>query len=240
MHRYSQLRDGNTRLTDAQRSQVAIFIALLHARTPITRTNLERIASTVIERQARERALSPEFPQSMRLANQAPEMSDEHVESLRQLLIRPGAIRCKIDPRFSLETIITITDRLSRIIFQMSWRYAVAPLGCHFLTNDNPLFWDDPDAPQPLRNGLASRNTILTIPLGREVALVASWIENAERLERVPEKVVTDINDRTISTADRWIFASRKEEAARALARWKFLKDHGHPIGPRRVLVSDN
>jgi Protein of unknown function (DUF4238) len=124
----------------------------------------------------------PDFARTMREANKGHERSDSEIERGRQLMLRLGAVRCTIIPEFTLLSVLNVTNSPARIIFQMGWHLAIPPLGKHFLTSDNPVFWNDPTAPFPHRNGLASRNVTLTFAIGPELAVVASWRDASDQV----------------------------------------------------------
>ena len=230
-----KLRDGGCRLSDSQRSRLAVFIALLFTRTPASRDALEGLAAKMIEAVARSKARGPEFARSMREASKGREISDDRIEELRRKLLRPGAIRCRIIPEFTLLSILNATDTLARIFFDLSWRFVIPPLGKHFLTSDNPVFWFDPNASSPFCNGLASRDMSLTFPIGPELALVGSWRDEDDSYYRVDDTIVDDINGIVIASTERWAIAARREEAETALRRRLQMKSDGVRLGPRRI-----
>ncbi len=230
-----KLRDGSFRLSDPERSRVAVFIALLFARTPTSRDAVEGLATKMIEAVVRRDARGPDFARTMREANKGREISDSRIEELRRPLLRPGAFRCRIIPEFTLLSILNVTDTVARIIFELRWRFAIPPLGKHFLASDNPVFWYDPKASSPFCNGLASRNMVLTFPIGPELALVGSWQDGSDSYNRVDDTIVDNINGIVVASAERWVVAARKEEAKAALRLWQQMKSRGVRLGPRRI-----
>lgn len=78
-----KLRDGGYRLSDSERSRLAVFIALLFARTPANRDAMEGLAAKMIEALARTKARGPEFARTMREASKGREISDNRIEELR-------------------------------------------------------------------------------------------------------------------------------------------------------------
>ena len=183
----------------------------------------------------RRKARGPEFARSMREAIKGREISDDRIEELRRKLLRPGAIRCRIIPEFTLLSILNATETFARIIFELRWRFAIPPLGRHFLTSDNPVFWFDPNASSPFCNGPASRDMLLTFPIGPELALVGSWQDVDDSYYRVDDTIVDEINGIVLASAERWVIAARKEEAETGLSRWLEMKRDGVRLGPRRI-----
>lgn len=235
-----KVRDGNFALSYAERSHLAYFIALLYARTPASREGMAHVSAKMLEAIASKRARDTGFAAAMREANKAHGLSDERIEELRRLFIAPGSIRYEVIPEFTLLQILYITDSLARIIFRMGWHFAIAPLGKHFVTSDNPVFWHDPTAPWPYCNGIASRNVILTFPIGPEVALVASWRDTSDSSYRMETSIMDCLNGTVVASADRWLIAARREEAEAALRLRREMKRGGARLGPRRVEISAN
>lgn len=230
-----RLRDGDCRMSDRERSQFAVFIAFLFARTPCSRKNIDTLAQKIVESHLSRKVRGVEFPGSFRKAHKGKEISDSRIEEVRQQLLKPSALRARIIPEFSLEYVLTIADTVARIVFDMRWRLAIPPLGKHFLTSDNPVFWYDPSAPPFSRHALASRNTILTFPIGPEVALVGSWSDGPHGYHRVDDSIVNDINQVAVSSADQWIIAVRKDEAESASCLRQVLMRRGVAVGPLRM-----
>jgi Protein of unknown function (DUF4238) len=230
-----RLRDGNCRMSDSERSRFAVFIAFLFARTPSSRKNIDSLAQKMIEGIVSGRVRSVDFPHSFRQANKGSQISDGRIEEVRQQLLKPGALRARIIPEFSLQYILTIADTVARMVFDMRWRLAIPPLGRHFLASDNPVFWYDPSAPRSSRHALASPNAILTFPIGPEVALVGSWSDGPDGYHRVGDSIVDDINQLVASSADRWIIAARQDEAESALCLRQALMRRGVAVGPLRM-----
>jgi|SRR5208282_5319428 len=225
-----RLRDGCCRLSDSERSWLAVFMASLHARTPSSRQNIDTLAQKMVESVFKRKVRASDFSHSFREANRGRDISDARIEQLQRLLIKP-----RIIPEFSLEQVLTITSTLARMIFEMCWRFTIPPIGKHFITNDNPVVWYDGSAPAPLRHALASRNTILLFPVGPEVALVGSWSDRPDGYDRIDDKVTESINQWIVSSADRWIIAARRDEAASSLCQWRAVKNRGVTLGPLQL-----
>jgi Protein of unknown function (DUF4238) len=133
----------------------------------------------------------------------------------------------------SLPFMINIASTITRFFFTMCWRFAISPLGHHFVTCDNPVFWYDATMPGPFAYGLGSPRTLVTFPLGPELALLMSHSKDGGGRERVNEDVVLFVNARMVQSAERFVFAARKEEADEAVALRRKLISAGIEVGPR-------
>jgi hypothetical protein len=229
-----RLRNGDWRLSDTDRADLANFMALLVVRTPAWRNHCEVMAGKLAQSVGRVAARHPShFARTMRGANKGRNLSDEKIEELRQAALKPGALECRGTPNFSLKFMLSITGSLAPIVFQMSWLYAVPPIGIHLLSGDNPVFWYDPTILPPRANGLGSKNCILTFPIGPEIALFGRWNQEPQRCDHVGDSVIDLVNQRIIRTAERFVFATRREEAETALERRQLMEQQGESTGPR-------
>ncbi|MGH9343836.1 MAG: DUF4238 domain-containing protein, partial [Terriglobia bacterium] len=214
----ARLRDGGPRPTDAQRLDLAVFIALLSTRTPGWRSSTEQLAGKLAESVMQESARHPVyFADLLRRTNSERTFSEEELERMRVETLDPGNFEYRANPVISLDLMIKAARELAKVIFTMNWCYAIAPVGKHFVTNDNPVFWYDPTQKPPIANGLASPGCILSFPLGPEIAIAAIWGQQTDVLQHVNAAMVDFVNQRIIRTADRSIFAARKEDADTAL-----------------------
>jgi hypothetical protein len=231
----ARLRDGGPQLTDAERSDLAIFIALLFTRTPGWRSPTEQSAAKLAEAVTQESARHPAyFADLLRRTNRDRTFSDEELERMRVETLDPSNFEYRANPVISLDMMVKVARALAKVIFLMNWCYAIAPVGRHFLTNDNPVFWYDPRARLPAANGLRSPGCILTFPIGPEIALSAIWGQQGDITQHVDAAMVDFVNQRIIRTADSCVFARRKEEADAALSRRAQLEAQNESVGPRR------
>jgi hypothetical protein len=231
----AQLRDGGPRPTDPQRSDLAVFIATLSTRTPGWRLPTDQIAAKLAESVMQESARHPAyFADLLRRTNSEKTFSDEELERMRVETLDPGNFEYRANPVISLDLMIKTARELTKVIFLMNWCYVVAPVGKHFVTNDGPVFWYDPQVRPPAANGLRSPGCILTFPIGPEVALTAIWGQQGDITQHVNAAMVDFVNQRIIRTADSCVFARCKEEAEEALARRAQMEARNESVGPRQ------
>jgi hypothetical protein len=112
---------------------------------------------------------------------------------------------------------------------EMKWSFLVAPQDQYFVTSDTPVHvkYADPEKvikeqgvniaevqtfPDLLCVSMRHPQTDLTFPLSPQLALYAGW-GCPEGYIGASAKDVSEINDRTIIMADRWVYASIKCEA---------------------------
>ncbi len=119
---------------------------------------------------------------------------DKHSQNDRSRIIFSKTIPIKMTPK--------ITDCLK----QMTWTFWTSKGSPKFLTCDNPVFF------LPGR-GIGNPNSELTFPISSYVAL---WLHRGqyqpEGFATVSQRVVQDINRRTISNATRYVFHCLDED----------------------------
>jgi hypothetical protein len=231
----ARIRAGDMLLTDAQRLDLAVFIALLSTRTPGWRSPTDHIAAKLAEATMQESARHPAyFADLLRRTNRDRTFTDEEMERIRVETLEPGNLEYRANPDISLDMMINLARELAKVMFLMNWCYAIAPADKHFITNDGPVFWYDPRVRPPEANGLRSPGCILTFPICPEVALTAIWGQQGDITQHVDASKVDFVNQRIVRTADSCVFACRKEEAEAALARRAQMEAQNESVGPRR------
>jgi len=106
------------------------------------------------------------------------------------------------------------------ILHKMNWTIFVS--GDHrFVTSDNPLFYDDPthDPSSPYGVGLLSKNIILTFPITKELALLATWSKGKFSYSKSTNKLVREINRRTIKSALKFVFSSEMSKGLNSIVQ---------------------
>ncbi len=231
----SHLLDGNFSLTDPQRGDLAHYMAFQVTRTPAWRSSCQQIVGDMANTWLRASASNREyFEGTFREANSASGLSAERLEELRRKFLDSRVDRVRATSTASLAFMIEVASTITRFFFTMCWRFALAPLGHHFVTCDNPVFWYDATMPARFAYGLGSPRTVVTYPLGPELALLMSHCKDVGGRERVDEDVVLFVNARMVRSAERFVFAARKEEAHAALALRRKLVSAGIEVGPRK------
>lgn len=110
-------------------------------------------------------------------------------------------------------------------IYNMNWRFLVAPDNSDFISSDNPVCLCRPDAENKFGPGsygavagLKHLDVELTFPLSSRVALLAGWI-NSDDLNyfAVTKEFVDNVNYRTIRFAET-VFAAKKSDLENIIA----------------------
>ena len=191
------------------------FVALLHGHNPQFRNSLSSFETTVVKQVLRLLFFSPERYESyIQREREVGKEVPEYEEAKRFVEKEGFDIRYGHGHhlRYELQAINAVLLLLS----QRQWSLFIAEEGASdFVCSDRPValvtIGDPPQNPDHLYNiggpGLARSDTELTMPLNRRMALAATF-EGNSYVRTVEEKIVADINGRTIHFAARQIYCS--------------------------------
>ena len=203
------------------------FVALLYMHNPQIRNNLENNETTIIKQFMKSLFFKPERYEAYRQQQKAAGKELPDYETMKQFVasedydIKYGH---GYQLRYELES---INHTVFPLLVQRKWILLIAEDSASaFVCSDRPVAListgDPPENPDHPFNvggpGLGMRNTELTVPLNRRMALAATF-ENDSYITTVDKKIVAQINTRTINFAARQIFCSNLD--------FKYFKD-GH------------
>ena len=212
------------------------FIALLYRRNPQIRNNIGNCETTVIKQVARLLLFSPERYESYRQQEKAAGKELPEYEKMKQFVDSEDydiRYRHGHHLRYELESIDNI---IFPLLSQRKWSLFIAEEGANdFVCSNHPValipIGDPPENPDHPYNfggpSLAQRDTELTLPLNRRMALFAV-LGGSSYTGIVDEVTISHIDERTIRFAARHIYCSNLD--------FKFLD--GGTVKSGRYLVS--
>ncbi|MYC75038.1 DUF4238 domain-containing protein [Candidatus Poribacteria bacterium] len=192
------------------------FTALLYKRNPQIRNHIGNCKTTIIKQMARALFFKPEKYESYRQQQRAAGKELPKYETMKQFVesedydIRYGHGH---HLRYELEG---IDNAVFPLLSRRKWSLFIAEKGASdFVCSDRPValisIGDPPENPDHSYNfggpGLAQSNTKLTLPLNRRMALFSTF-EPLPDVHTVNDKVIADVNIRTILSAARQIYCS--------------------------------
>ncbi len=197
---FEQLESGQN-IDDVDRLIVAIYIQVAVLRVPRTRKILLGLVRRNADAIVAEMKSDPsEVPIGMSTAEFAA-LLDKRLEEI----IRYG-------PSGEPMRNPWIQRDLVELMFSMTWRIARLSDSETLLTGDNPVFFTD-------SFGLMHRDGEITFPISRKTVLHASWQGPWSGLLFTPGSsyAAGEINRRTATTAERFVFASNDDLDVKAL-----------------------
>jgi len=208
-------------LSKKDRAYFATFLTFMMVRVPNFRKNIENAAGELMKRVAIVCASNREGFEAMmkRFEKDTGKKIDMPVEQVRKSILN-GKYDIKADPQFSLAIALSNVRELTNIFFRMKWAFIKATEEYEFLTGDNPLFYCDPtrDRNSLYGVGLLNKNVEVTFPISKDLALFASW-KGKEVYIQAKNKMVKDINRRTVLAALRFVFSSERSDGINKLVQ---------------------
>lgn len=116
---------------------------------------------------------------------------------------------------------IGIADDIAPILYDRPWTL-VESLGAHFITSDNPVYrWVPPETRHPFYGdgGFKNARAEITFPLSPTLLLLIGGNGKMEARVSVDSATVWQMNEMRATAAEDLIFADRKDEHVRKLAR---------------------
>ena len=201
---------------DTDRHTLFYFVALLYGHNPQLRNRMANFETEIRKRVMRLLLSSPERYESYRQEKRtAGEELPEHEEVKR--FVEEDRFDIKYGHGHHLKyELDTIQDAVLPLLSQRQWPLLIAGEDTsNFVCSDRPVALVCTDANPPdnpyhpyARPGLGMRNTELTVPLNRRMALVAAF-ENGFDVATLNEYDIAVLNARTIdSAAEKQIYCS--------------------------------
>lgn len=211
------------------------FVALLHVHNPQLRNNIADFETRVIKQILRCLTANRErYESQMQRVRPADEQTPKY-ESVKHFA-EEESFDLQYGHGHHLKYELESIDNVVSLLSQRKWSLFVAEEGVSdFVCSDRPValisIGDPPENPDHPYNiggpGLARCNTELTLPLNRRMALFSTF-EIPSYVRTVDEKVIGNVNVRTMLSATRQIYCSNLD--------FKFLE--GETIKSGSNLVS--
>ncbi len=202
------------------RAIFAVFLAFMLTRVPNYRQNTAKMSVELFKKITKLTASTPElFDATIRtIEEDLGEKIDYPHEELREFLLE-GNFDITPNPEQSLQH---VNAELAPVFYEMNWIFLKSTDRFEFLTSDNPLVYFDPthDPKSPYGVGLLNRNIEVTFPVTKDIAFSGSWRKQmSEGFLPSTHEMVRMINRRTVMSALRFVFASKKSSVLHGLVQ---------------------
>jgi hypothetical protein len=220
----------------------AFFLALQHLRVPTVRKDIEQAYGQMVDQTTKFALGIPGYLEKLLedLRLKGEDLLGQTADSLRTAYAN-GGIRVDVDPVTSLHFMGVLSPTVTDCLARMKW-VVLKTAGPLFVTSDNPYVIVDAGPRGPLTGGLASPTVEVTFPLQRRALLLitsdqflvdrygelvdAGKLEEADRVrddlqpprhENATEAVVAQMNERTITYANRYVYSPVADQKIAAL-----------------------
>lgn len=212
---------GGQSLSKKDRAYFATFLAFMMVRVPNFRKNIENAIGELMKRINMVYASNRRGFEAMikRYEKDTHKKINMPIEELRKWVLE-GEYDIKANPEFALGMALSTTREVFSVFLGMKWTFVKATDEYKFLTGDNPLFYCDPthDPNSFYGVGLLNKNVEVTFPISKDLALFASW-KGKEGYIQAKNKLVKDINRRTVLAALRFVFSSERSDGINKLVQ---------------------
>lgn len=216
-----ELSSAPRKPTDSEKQVLAVFVGVMHMRTPSGRYRTENRIQSVASTLMRDAAEDPErfrtFAEENDLALAT--SSPDSLEDIRRDILAGVGDQLAEQDDFNLYSIVEIGKMVADVLLNMSWQVISSTEHQSFLTTDDPVAtysYDSRTNKLHPRVGVAYPGANVWFPLCRTACLriakdepegVGSWVPVGVRR----------INKLLIQLAERWVYASEKSSGIRTL-----------------------
>ena len=212
-------------ISDNDRYTFCAFVAMMMLRSPNFRNNVETTYADMTKHLGVFSASNKTCFESMieRCAQETGTDfgTPEQIEKLRQSMLKMDEhYKIKTNPQVSLKTSLGFLKDFPKRFYMMKWIFLKATDDHKYLTGDNPFYYCDPthDKRTFYGVGLATKKVEITLPLSKNLLALGSW-ESHSKSTYLPanNRLVKEINRRTVISCWRMVFASSKSDGIRKL-----------------------
>jgi len=112
---------------------------------------------------------------------------------------------------FILKTMVSLAE-IAKIIFNMTWTFIHTTEKAWFITSDSPFNMRNPKSNSSwYGHGLEYQDIEVTIPLSRQICLLATWKKGLWPHIDVPQLVVEELNHDRIEASDKFIVSPQND-----------------------------
>ena len=112
---------------------------------------------------------------------------------------------------FILKMMVSLTE-IAKIIFNMTWTFIHTTEKAWFITSDSPFNMRNPKSNSPwYGQGLMYQDIEVTIPLSRQICILATWKKGLWPHIDIPQLVVEELNHDRIVASDKFIISSQND-----------------------------
>jgi hypothetical protein len=212
---YQKLLEGDLSLSDKERTEFAVFLALMKLRSPAMRRIYADGFSKFIQIQAYARASSKQgFEEYIKQyqADTGETFDQAEKEEIRRDLQDMSRFVINIPQEQTLPA-LTAVNPLAEILFQMTWSIGYLNNG-YFVTTDNPVIHDvDRTTVHPIYGGFNYKNKTCQaiFPLSHKKILFLSWGATSCNFE-IPKSYSEQVNKALIAQSENFVYSHIKHK----------------------------
>ncbi len=202
-------------ITKAEKEILARYVEVLMRRIPRVREKAREWFPSAMEKKLQHlesdlNRLSDENPDKEEIIN-------KHKNDIKRM--RNNDVVDLFTPEDIWEEIILSDDMpIHQVLGDMTWQFLVFDEWPIFLTSDNPVFFFE-------WMGIGKKYSEVSFPISKNIVLWATWRSDLkENYVKTTENIAKEINQRTVSFAQKYIFFSSHEKWVETLVNKDSLK----------------
>jgi len=183
-------------MTDERKDWLAVLVALQKLRTPLYRKGIEAIINEQYIAVAKVLDARGDFPQ-------VPEALKPYGSSMSELLENGTIVPQITMPQVTMGGLCAIPV-VHALLVKMNWCLLESSRDNYFILSDHPCAILDPDLRyHGMGLGLIQKNIEITMPIGKNHCLLASWKKIPQRI-KLSKSQVSNINKRSAVFGERF------------------------------------
>ena len=210
------MNEGNLRISDDERALISEFMAAQVIRVPTFRNAVERSLHEVTTKLSlmvtRDRST---YGRVLLAALPDRDFTKQEIDRIWSFAREPAHYTIRVNPEISIGQGLKLAEALAPIFAGMQWSFLRTAGTLAIVTSDNPVSWGNPEfTGSAYGHGLTALGTEVVWPVGRRLALVATWRGSEEVVDAAAE-LTAKVDRRVISMAQRYVFCPSE-----AMAQW--------------------
>ncbi|HHT9106748.1 MAG TPA: DUF4238 domain-containing protein [Candidatus Wujingus californicus] len=197
-------------LSNQEKATIAEFIALMVTCVPSFRNIVDSSTSEMAIRIMEMYKARPDATKKFKEEYER-DIGKKLPDDFDESWLDPSRYKINTTKNFLLKTMVSLSE-IAKIIFKMSWTFLHTTEKAWFITSDNPFSMRNPKSNSPwYGHGLMSQDIEVTIPLSKQICLLATWEKGLWPHINVPQLVVEELNHDRIEASDKFIISPRKD-----------------------------
>jgi hypothetical protein len=208
------------KLSDLERVNFAIFLAIMYVRTDAFRQNYAELEASFLSLKNHRIASSKRlFEAHMRKYQEAVgALSEDEINDLKDGMLNPQKFSITLSKKLTLKA-LGAYESLSPFFYEMNWTVLTTSSPRYFITSDNPVaLLIPPKKINPFyHGGLSDSNIELTFPLSSQTCLLATWDNDLPPNIEVGREYVKQINRIRADYAMRFLYCNKRDSGVQRL-----------------------
>ncbi|MBM4064561.1 MAG: DUF4238 domain-containing protein [Planctomycetes bacterium] len=187
-------------LTLQEKATIAEFVTLMITRVPRFHNIIDSSTSEIVIRMMEMYKARPDAVKKFKEEYEK-DIGKKLPDDFDESWFDHSRYKINASKSFILETMVTQID--AKIIFDMTWTFLHTSEKAWFITSDNPFSMRNPKSNSPWYGH--------SIPLSRQICLLATWNKGLRPHIDVPQLVVEELNHDRIAASDKFIISPQND-----------------------------